>query len=264
MEKRRINNDQFVKQQYKDDKGLLIRKNLHKKYSTNKQGFGNWLFELMNISSAGKILEVGSGNGDFWQSNVKMLKATTKLVLSDFSDGMVELMCEKYDQENIDIMQINIQDIPFEDNSFDLIIANAMLYHVPELEKALGEVKRVLKPSGKFFASTYGENGLSSFIFETLEKLDIEMPKDSNKTFTLQNGEDKLLGHFEEVNRMDYEDKLMITHIQDLVDYIFSMTSMSKLDIEEKSKVQDYLDKLMKEKTIIEIRKEYGCFISSK
>lgn len=264
MEKRKINDNEFVKQQYKDDKGLLIRKNLHRKYSVNKQGFGNWLFEIMEIPSVGKILELGSGNGDFWRKNIKKLNDGSSLVLSDFSIGMVETMKSKYDNPNVDIMQIDIQDIPFENETFDVIIANAMLYHIPEIEKALNEVKRVLKSSGTFYASTFGENGLSDFIFKSLTEIGIETSKESNNTFTLQNGMTKLSNHFRNVRQLNYEDKLQVTDVQDLVEYIFSMTSVSYLDAEERQRVHDYFKDLMNDNGLIEIQKEYGSFISTK
>lgn len=50
---------------------------------------------------------------------------------------------------------IDIQNIPYEDNSFDLVIANMMLYHVPDLPRALAEVGRVLKPEGKLYTATF-------------------------------------------------------------------------------------------------------------
>ncbi|MEI6580515.1 MAG: class I SAM-dependent methyltransferase, partial [Eubacteriales bacterium] len=66
--------------------------------------------------------------------------------------------------------QIDIQDIPYENNSFDIVIANHMLYHVPNMEKALSEVFRVLKPDGCFYATTLGRNSLKELqdIYYTL------------------------------------------------------------------------------------------------
>ena len=45
-------------------------------------------------------------------------------------------------------------------NTFEIVIANSMLYHVPEIDKALSEVRRVLKKDGVFYAATSGENGI--------------------------------------------------------------------------------------------------------
>jgi ubiquinone/menaquinone biosynthesis C-methylase UbiE len=47
-------------------------------------------------------------------------------------------------------------EIPYEDNSWDIVIANLMLYHIPDREKAIHEISRVLKPHGALYASTFG------------------------------------------------------------------------------------------------------------
>lgn len=52
--------------------------------------------------------------------------------------------------------QADAQALPFRDASFDAVIANHMLYHVPDIPRALGEVRRVLKPSGFCYAATMG------------------------------------------------------------------------------------------------------------
>lgn len=67
--------------------------------------------------------------------------------------------------------KIDITDIPFEDGSFDFAIANHMLYHVPDLDKAIGEVHRVLKPDGVFYATTTGGRGLSDYLNTTASEI---------------------------------------------------------------------------------------------
>lgn len=52
---------------------------------------------------------------------------------------------------------VNAESIPFEEESFDVVIANHMLYHVPNINKALKEINRVLKSEGILFASTVGK-----------------------------------------------------------------------------------------------------------
>ncbi|MCI9370098.1 MAG: class I SAM-dependent methyltransferase [Lachnospiraceae bacterium] len=59
---------------------------------------------------------------------------------------------------------VNIENIPYENNRFDKVITNMMLYHVPELHKGLSEAKRVLSDDGYFYCATYGENGIVPFI----------------------------------------------------------------------------------------------------
>ena len=75
------------------------------------------------------------------------------------SEGMLETAKATISGfSNVQHMVIDIQDIPFENDSFDVVIANMMLYHVPDLEKGLSEVRRVLKVGGTFYCATYGEH----------------------------------------------------------------------------------------------------------
>ncbi|MEZ4608117.1 MAG: class I SAM-dependent methyltransferase [Deinococcales bacterium] len=59
--------------------------------------------------------------------------------------------------KGVEFLQIDAEEIPFADNSFDAVIANHMLYHVADRPKALGEIARVLKANGKLYATTVGE-----------------------------------------------------------------------------------------------------------
>ncbi|MFT3952688.1 MAG: class I SAM-dependent methyltransferase [Oscillospiraceae bacterium] len=117
--------------------------------------------------------EAGCGNGAQWEENIQKLPSGCKLILSDFSYGMVEIVKNKYaDDSNITAQQIDIQCIDYPDESFDVVIANHMLYHVPDLSKALSEVSRVLKPNGTFYAATNGNGGLRAFLEDELQRAD--------------------------------------------------------------------------------------------
>jgi len=212
MMNRKMYDEKTVQKQYKNDDGLNIRKNLHRNYSVNKQGFGAWLFNQYTFEQGFKVLELGSGNGDMWEKHMDDLSSRVDFTLSDFSQGMVDLLTSKYEGHPVEVKQINIQAIPFEDEQFDMVIANAMLYHVPDVNLALGEVRRILKPGGKFYASTFGENGLSQYINTTLIDLKISEGNKVNNVFTLQNGCGQLSQHFTNVNRLDYDDKWSPVH----------------------------------------------------
>ena len=101
-----MDNIENVKEQYKDDSNLSIRSKLHAKYSTNKQGFFPWLFEKYKFSNGYYVLELGCGNGGQWQNRIEELPADCILVLSDFSEGMVKIVWEKYSNQKNMIVQI--------------------------------------------------------------------------------------------------------------------------------------------------------------
>lgn len=159
------NDAEVVKQQYATETNLNIRIAIHEKYSTNKMGFGNWIFSNYEISDGMKVLELGCGTGDMWKDKEAMIASCSKLVLSDFSAGMVKVSKETVGiHDNVEYQVIDIQDIPFGDETFDIVIANMMLYHVPDLDRAISEVRRVLKRVENFTALPMENMGLRSIL----------------------------------------------------------------------------------------------------
>ncbi len=247
-----------LKKQYRNADNLRTRISIHQ-YSTNKTGFGRWIFSHYNIQPGSRILELGCGTGDMWKGQLGILDGGSVLTLTDFSPGMLETAKSTLgERENIHYRIVDIQSIPFEENSFDIVIANMMLYHAPDLDRAFSEVRRVLKPSGCFYCATYGEHGISEYVTNLLREQNI---KDNlNRSFTLQNGIFSLGKHFNEVQRHDYEDSLRIPCIEDFADYIFSMASLDGIQ----SLSREELLKALEKRTvngILHVPKEYGMFI---
>lgn len=248
-----------IEAQYKTSRNLTKRISIHEKYSTNKQPFGQWIMEHYELVSGFRILELGCGTGDMWKSHLDMLPPDSHLILSDFSAGMLET--SKFNlgfHPQLDYQVIDIQLIPFPDASLDMVIANMMLYHVPDLHKGLSEVRRVLKPGGKFYCATYGEHGIMEFINDTLRDQGIH--GEIGKTFTLQNGAVILRYHFDEVVMDVREDGLAVTDISDFVDYVLSLSSLTGI---VKNSRQDLHCAFSKKATngILYVPKEYGMFI---
>ena len=78
-----INQYKAVQEQYKTADNLNTRISIHAKYSTNKLGFGNWLFSHYDISPNKKILELGCGTGDIWKSKLHLIDESIDLTLTD-------------------------------------------------------------------------------------------------------------------------------------------------------------------------------------
>ena len=134
-----------------------------------------------------------------------------------------------------------------------------MLYHVPDIARGLSEVRRVLRRDGRFFCSTYGENGLGRFIDDVMADLGSHMVQQDS--FTLQNGEAQLKPFFSEVTRMDYTDELRVTDARDLADYIRPMQGVS---LSKSADDDEQLNRLnaRRQDGAIRVPKEYGCFIA--
>lgn len=260
MEK--MNQYQAVQEQYKTTDNLNTRISLHAKYSVNKLGFGNWLFSHYNIAPDNKILELGCGTGEMWKSKLYLLDKSIELILTDFSENMVSAAKKALgEQDYLSYGVVNIENIPYADHYFDRVIANMMLYHVSNLDKGLSEVKRVLTKNGYFYCATYGENGIMPFIAGLLKEYGVT--DTTNKNFTLQNGYKILKNYFSNIQRVDYKDSLMVTNIEDVLDYIYSLTNMSPAARLGRKTLKEILEKEMKD-GVLHIPKEYGMFICRK
>lgn len=256
-----INDMSVVKQQYATANNLNTRISIHDKYSTNKMGFGNWIVSNYRVDKGMKVLELGCGTGDMWKHRENLISLCSKLILSDFSKGMVATTKSNIGEyDNVEYKVIDIQEIPYEDETFDIVIANMMLYHVPDIDKGLAEVRRVLKKGGSFYCATYGEHGIIEYLSKILSKYGVE--DNINKNFTLQNGYEILNETFSKVERLEYIDSLAVTNIDDMVEYIYSLSSMTSLNSVPKQVIKDIL---MDNTTngILNVPKEYGMFISS-
>ena len=256
-----INDTAVVKHQYANADNLNTRISIHDKYSTNKMGFGKWIVSNYKIDKGMKVLELGCGTGDMWKHEDAVIKSCSQLVLSDFSEGMVETAKENLSgYDNIEYRVIDIQKIPYEDETFDIVIANMMLYHVPDIDKGLAEVRRVLKKNGSFYCATYGEHGIIEYLSKILSVYGVE--DTINKNFTLQNGAEILGRVFCNVEKLEYTDSLAVTHVDDMVDYIYSLSSMTSLNNVPRNEIRETLLKNMTD-GILHVPKEYGMFVAS-
>ncbi len=255
-----INQLETVKKQYDNSNRLNTRISIHQKYSTNKLGFGNWIYNNYDLSSNICILELGCGTGEMWKGKIDNLPSNSKLYLTDYSEGMVtkakELLGKK---DNVFYNVVNIENIPYDDLCFDRVIANMMLYHVSNIPKALSEVRRVLKDEGYFYCATYGENRIVDSIADMLN-LNIEEDK---KIFTLQNGYEILKPYFKTVKRLDYNDSLDITDLDDLLDYLYSLDGISAITKIDRQLLKVSLQNKMTD-GVLHIPKEYGMFVCKK
>jgi SAM-dependent methyltransferase len=84
-----LNDRSVVEQQYATATNLQTRISIHDKYSTNKMGFGNWIFSNYKIDPGMRVLELGCGTGDMWKNKEDLIRLCSRLILSDFSKAMI-------------------------------------------------------------------------------------------------------------------------------------------------------------------------------
>jgi ubiquinone/menaquinone biosynthesis C-methylase UbiE len=258
--------------QYKDAGNLNNRIQLHQRFSTNPYGWFHWLFDQFDLPLMSNVLEIGCGPGILWMDNQDRIPAGWSICLSDFSPGMI-----RQSQVNLGngrkaftFIVFNAMDIPFKDETFDAIIANHMLYHIPDRQKVLAEIARVLRPGAHIYAATNGKNHLSELteiIHQNMQSADISyLPTLFTEEFSLENGSLQLAPWFEQVEIHRYEDSLVVTEAEPLVNYIYSMISRSD-NLSGRSRISDLrrsINAMISQKGSIHIQKSTGVFIGVK
>lgn len=256
------NEETNIIEQYKNAKNLNDRISLHEKYSTNKQGWFNWLFEKIDLSKVNRLLELGCGNGKLWQEN-KIDLRNREIFLSDISEGMVEEVRNKLGSD-FNCIVADAEKIPFKDAYFDSIIANHVLFYLNDLNQGLKEVSRVLKPNGILYCSTYGSRHMKE-ITDIVQNFDSRINLSNHSlydVFGLENGENILKQYFTSVQRMDYQDSLEITESKPLIDYIMSCHgNQNEMLGPRLNEFKEYIEELLQKDGKIVVTKQAGLFV---
>jgi SAM-dependent methyltransferase len=157
--------DYLRERQYKDPGNLNARIALHAKHSRAEVPWFDWLVGQVDWPEGGRVLEVGCGTGLLWVSAAPLLPHL-RLTLTDLSQGMVEAASGAVaglpGMELAEARTCDAQDLPFGRSTFDVVVANHMLYHVPEPRRAAVEFARVLRPGGVLLAATNGPRHLDA------------------------------------------------------------------------------------------------------
>src|SRR5919198_4193540 len=222
----KFTDQQYLKtDQYRDSSNLDARVAIHQRFSTNPYGWFNWVFDaLAKLPENAKILELGCGPGYMWKECANRIPSGWNITLSDLSSGMVDVAWRNLvvTGRAFQFKEIDAQSIPFENETFDAVIANHMLYHVPERPKAIAEIKRVLKPGGRLFATTIGANHLKEMA-NWIRRVSLATDFISfGSPFTLENGLEQLKKFFPQVLVSQYPDNLNVTELKPILAYIRS------------------------------------------
>ena len=253
----------LLNEQYKDASNLNARIALHERFSTNPYDWHCWVFEQFHIPPQAKVMELGCGPGKLWLNNAERIPEGWQVTLTDFSPGMLQ-----ENQRNLQAVQhhfnyqvVDAQSIPFADATFDAVIANHMLYHVPDRAKAIAEVRRVLKPEGHFYAATNGESHLRELDMPgTRLVAGVELYNGENLSFTLEHGAEELGRQFAHVDLHLMEGNLVVTEVEPVIAFIRSTRLGSQLTEDHIQSMRDIVSQEIAERGSFFIAKSTGVF----
>lgn len=279
------NMEHAIVEQYKTAVNLNVRIALHQRFSHNPKPWFSWLAEQIPFRDGGHYLELGCGNGELWQ-HVDFSKASGMTIdVTDVSAGMVEDAIRQLtrakvisdreivngksvydtcgDGTTISFETEDAQKLSYEAECFDAVIANHVLFYVKNITLALGEIRRVLKPDGEFYCSTYGKGHMKE-ITSLVQEFDPRISLSEvalYELFGLENGQVMLEKYFDSVEKIMYEDYLLVDEAEPLLDYILSCHgNQSEILSQRQLEFKAFLQRKIEEKGGIRITKEAGLF----
>lgn len=248
--------------QYRDSSNLDARIALHRRFRTNPEDFHRWYFDRLTIPDRARILELGAGSAAFWASNADRIPPGWEITLTDLSPGMLEdaRAALRGVAGNFSYQVADIQAIPFPDGSFDAVMANHMLYHVPDRAKGIDEARRVLRAGGRFYAATNGEGHLRE-VRQMQRDAGANVPLEGGGAgFGLENGAEQLAASFEHVRCERFPSSLVVTETDPLKAFMRSVRGMYEVSDEQIAAIDRRIDEEMAQAGSIFIHTSVGFF----
>jgi SAM-dependent methyltransferase len=264
--------DYLLTEQYRDASNLQARMQLHERFSTSREAWHPWVFDHLHVPEAACVLEVGCGPGTLWRENLDRIPPGWDITLSDFSPGMLREATQAVGGRHpgFRFERFDVQAIPHPDARFDAVIANHMLYHVPDRAQALAEIRRVLRLGGRLYAATNGRrhmqelHALATAPFEGTggdSPAADSLPAERwTEAFSLENGRQELASCFTQVALHPFADELVVTEVEPLVAYALSGRYQSILTGERLAAFRRTVADAIARDGALRVTKEIGLF----
>ncbi len=207
-----------------------------------------WALSRLEWRGDEHVLDVGAGQGDHFEA-VQMRIPRGELVAGDLSMAMAHKAAAQPTAGQV--LNLDAQHLPFPKHTFDVVLANGVLHHVADLDRALSEIHRVLKPSGVLLAATSSRanmhelDGLFKYIFNLLGvRPRAGMLTTPSMGFPLEEAPRLAARHFFAVARHDLPHTLIFSGAQPLVEYVNAMRPLREPTLPHGIKWQDFMNVL--------------------
>ncbi len=261
-----------LKKQYQNASNISARIRLHSLYSHNPTGWFPWVLTQCELKKHMRILEIGCGDGALWIQNLSKLPEELDITLSDISEGMLRDVRRAIQRElpedssvHFSFQAFDCSRIPYEKESFDLVIANHVLFYCEDISAVCKEVLRVLKPKGRFLCSTYGSMHMQeiSQLVQDFDERIVLSGEHLYERFGRENGKELLEAYFDRIRWETYEDDLLVKEEEPLIAYILSCHgNQNRYILDRYHEFRSFAAKKTKEG--FHITKDAGLFLCEK
>lgn len=187
----RLDNPMLVQWEYASEERLKMRNTIYHDLLESGSDVEAEIVKAVAEAGPGRVLDIGCGTGELAERIAS--EAAAEVVAADLSPRMVDLARER----GLDARIADVEQLAFADGEFDCVVAGWLLYHVPDRDRAIRELARVLRPGGRLVASTMAADNLC----EVWEWMNESWERDI--TFDRANGKAQLEPHFARVERRD-------------------------------------------------------------
>jgi SAM-dependent methyltransferase len=253
-------------QYYTSTANLEARIAIHR-HSTHPEPWFTWLSARLlspAIISDRNVLEVGAGTGELW-THVSP-DVTRSLTLTDFSPAMCDRLRTRpflreglRDMENVHVRWCDAASLPFADGSFDVVLANHMLYHVDEPDTVLGELSRVLNPGGTLVVSLNGARHMLEM--DELATGVLGRPKSIIRTsakMTADNARELLEKRLSDVTAERFPGDLEVPMAEPVLAYLESVGG--PMSVEQRNEVRSVIERRVAEEGSFRVQKDTVLF----
>ena len=252
--------------QYRDPGNLSARMALHARYARAVVPWHRWLVGRIAWPEGARVLEVGCGTGALWVQAAPVLPRL-RLTLTDLSPGMLDAATAALRTletiELVDARTADVQDLPFGAGAFDVVVANHMLYHLPDLDRGVAELARVLDPRGALMAATNGAHHLDGVSELSRQVLGWSTSDFVARRFGKESGAAVLRRAFGSVEWHEHPSTMVITDPADVEAYIASSTPAQSAPPEVRAALRQAIDERFRAGGgVLEVRTESGCFVA--
>ena len=254
-------------QQYSDSQKLAARARISSKYTVAEVGWFPWVAGQLPLRSGDRVLDVGCGPGWFWAAAASGLPEGLDLTLADLSPGMVREAverCRALPFGAVHGRQADASALPFEDGSFDGVIAIHMLYHLPDPANGIAEMYRVLKPGGFLAVTTNGAGNMRQ-MYELTTVFGSAPSDPAAAAFGFDTAERLMQAQFGNVTISQHPASLRITDPEDV---FLALTSYPPGDRASEAHLDEFRKAIANAiehgSGVLEVEKEAGLFVSQK
>jgi SAM-dependent methyltransferase len=254
-------------EQYADSRKLAARGRLNREYTIAETGWFPWVARQLPLRPGDRVLDIGCGPAWFWASVVQEVPENLDLTLADQSSGMVAEAverCRPLRFGSVTGHQADAAALPFEDGSFDAVIAMHMLYHLADPAVAIAEMSRVLKPGGVLAVTTNGVGNMRE-IYALTTALG-SLPVDpGGAAFGYEKAEAMMRAEFGNITFSEHPARMLITEPEDV---FLALTSYPPGDRASEAQLAAFREAIAKAfeggNGMLEVGKETGLFLSRK